>query len=92
MTITDILVEGEHIDLDIQENVRIYNMYTFTYKCTYSVHVRAYDVMCVCVRGCGVCVCMHCVYFACVRCMFVYKCVCVVVYMYTLLASRSEPT
>ena len=29
--ITDILVEGEHIDLDIQENVRIYNMYTFTH-------------------------------------------------------------
>ena len=23
--VTDILVEGEHIDLDIQENVRIYN-------------------------------------------------------------------
>ena len=38
--ITDILVEGEHIDLDIQENVRIYkhvHIHIYTYMYMYFV-------------------------------------------------------
>ena len=46
--ITDILVEGEHIDLDIQENVRIY---IYMYKCElctymYKLSCTLYMYMC----------------------------------------------
>ena len=72
--VTDILVEGEHIDLDIQENVRIYsvhvytNKYTFTYKCTYPVTIILFTYMYMITKLCT-CTCYD------VTCVFV--CVCV---------------
>ena len=50
--ITDILVEGEHIDLDIQENVRICTcayMYSVVLCIYMNIYVLTMKPVCVCV-------------------------------------------
>ena len=57
--ITNILLNGEHIDLDIQENVRImYYMYVHNYGVYNNtcMHINLLHTVCVCIVLCLKCV------------------------------------
>ena len=63
--VTDILVEGEHIDLDIQENVRICN----------HVHVHTiYSIQGIQIHIQGIHIHIHTCTCTCGTCVYRYKC------------------